>query len=167
MGERGAAKRPLQFSLPGEVFCSRVRTEDTTDRPHAVRQLRHADRKGRRANEPATALDRAHVFMMKLLRTVCTKHGIEVTRDKTMHSLMGEYVKRMRQAGHLESVMTERIFKTSISTFEAFNDVRNNQSLAHDNAILNHDEAVLIFAHVAASIRFINALENRIKPGDA
>jgi hypothetical protein len=132
-----------------------------------VRQLRHADRKGRRANEPATALDRAHVFMMKLLRTVCTKHGIEVTRDKTMHSLMGEYVKRMRQAGHLESVMTERIFKTSISTFEAFNDVRNNQSLAHDNAILNHDEAVLIFAHVAASIRFINALENRIKPGDA
>jgi hypothetical protein len=33
--------------------------------------------------------------------------------------------------------MTVRILKTSISVMEAFNDVRNESSLAHDNAVEN------------------------------
>lgn len=60
-------------------------------------------------------------------------------------------------------VLTERILKSSISVLEAFNDVRNNKSLAHDNPILNYEESLLIFNHVAASIRFIKALETKIK----
>ena len=59
--------------------------------------------------------------------------------------------------------MTERILKSSISVLEAFNDVRNNKSLAHDNPILNYEESLLIFNHVAASIRFIKSLEAKIK----
>jgi hypothetical protein len=42
---------------------------------------------------------------------------------------------------------------------EAFNRVRNEQSLAHDNQVLNYNESLLIFAHVTSSIRFIEALE--------
>lgn len=80
-----------------------------------------------------------------------------------MHSVFGEYVKALRGSGHLESAMTERILRSSISVLEAFNDVRNNKSLAHDNPILNYDESLLIFNHVASSIRFIKSLEARIK----
>jgi hypothetical protein len=58
--------------------------------------------------------------------------------------------------------MTSRILKSSISTLEAFSDVRNNQSLAHDNPILNYDEALLIFNHVASSIRFLSAIQSRL-----
>lgn len=61
--------------------------------------------------------------------------------------------------------MTDRILRSSISVLEAFNDVRNNQSLAHDNPILNHSEALLIFSHIGASIRFIRALEGRASWG--
>lgn len=46
---------------------------------------------------------------------------------------------------------------------DALNDVRNNKSLAHDNLILNYEESLLIFNHVAALIRFIKALETKIK----
>jgi hypothetical protein len=92
----------------------------------------------------------------------CIAHGVIVTRDKALHSLFGEYVKRLREGGYIESEMTSRILKTSISTLEAFNDVRNNQSLAHDNPILNYDEALLIFNHVASSIRFLRSLERKI-----
>ena len=53
--------------------------------------------------------------------------------------------------------------KSSISILEAFNDVRNNKSLAHDNPILNYEESLLIFSHVAASVRFIKSLEGKIK----
>ncbi len=80
-------------------------------------------------------------------------------REKPLHSLVGEYVKSLRSAGHLESEMTERILKSSISTLEAFNRVRNDQSLAHDNAVLNHNESLLIFNHIASTVRFLTVLE--------
>ena len=92
---------------------------------------------------------------MKYVRTLCAQRGLTVIRDKPLHSLFGEYVKRLRDEGHIESEMAIRILKSSISTLEAFNDVRNNRSLAHDNQILDYNEALLIFNHVASSIRFL------------
>jgi Abortive infection C-terminus len=114
-------------------------------------------------NEPGTGLDRLHTFVMKYVRTLCAQHGVTVTREKPLHSLFGEYVKRLREGGHIESRMAELILKSSISVLEAFNDVRNNRSLAHDNAILQYDEALLIFNHVASSIRFLKSLENEVQ----
>ena len=58
--------------------------------------------------------------------------------------------------------MTERILKSSISTLEAFNRVRNEQSFAHDNQILNYDESLFIFSHVCALIRFLQSIEQQI-----
>jgi hypothetical protein len=75
--------------------------------------------------------------------------------------LFGEYVKSIEKGGVIESEMTLRILKSTISTLDAFNDVRNNRSLAHDNPVLNYDEALLIFNHVASSIRFLNSLQNK------
>lgn len=114
-------------------------------------------------NQPEGGLDRLHTFVNKFVRIICEPHGITVSRDKPLHSVFGEYVKALRECGHLESVMTDRILRSSISVLEAFNDVRNNKSLAHDNPILNYDEALLVFNHVASSIRFIKSLEARIK----
>jgi hypothetical protein len=114
-------------------------------------------------NEPESGLDRLHTFVIKYVRTLCTQHGVTATRDKPLHSLFGEYVKRLRDTGHVESEMSVRILKSSISTLEAFNDVRNNRSLAHDNPMLHYDEALLIFNHVASSIRFLRSVENRIE----
>lgn len=114
-------------------------------------------------NRPEGGLDRLHTFVNKFIRVTCEAHGIEINRDKPLHSVFGEYVKALRDGGHLESEMTERILKSSISVLEAFNHVRNNKSLAHDNPILNYEESLLIFNHIAASIRFIRALETKIK----
>lgn len=54
-----------------------------------------------------------------------------------------------------------RILNSSIANFEAFNTVRNDQSFAHDNPILNYEESLLILNHVVSVIRFIQALERR------
>src|ERR1700730_6352528 len=114
-------------------------------------------------NEPEAGLDRLHTFVIKYVRTLCTQHGLTATRTKPLHSLFGEYVKRLRDGGHVESEMAARILKSSISTLEAFNDVRNNRSLAHDNPMLHYDEALLIFNHVASFIRFLRSVESRIQ----
>ena len=110
-------------------------------------------------NEPEAGLDRLHTFVVKYMRVLCEKYGIPVERDKPLHSLFGEYVKQLKNSGRIESEMTERILKSSISVLEAFNRVRNEQSLAHDNPILNYSESLLIFNHIASSIRFVAALE--------
>ena len=64
-------------------------------------------------------LDRLHTFVIKYVRTLCTQHGVTATRDKPLHSLFGEYVKRLRDTGHVESEMAVRILKSSISMLEA------------------------------------------------
>lgn len=114
-------------------------------------------------NAPESGLDRLHTFVIKYVRTLCTQHGLTVTREKPLHSLFGEYVKCLRDGGHVESEMAVRILKSSISVLEAFNDVRNNRSLAHDNTILQYDEALLIFNHVAGSIRFLRSVESKLQ----
>lgn len=113
-------------------------------------------------NEPETALDRLHTFTIKYLRILCEKHGIAADRDKPLHSLAGEYIRFLKQSNHLESEMTERILKSSISILDAFNTVRNDQSLAHDNPILNYDESLLIFNNITSAVRFIEALEKTL-----
>ena len=58
--------------------------------------------------------------------------------------------------------MTERILKSSISVLEAFNNVRNNQSFAHDNPLLNYNESILILNNVSNTIKFIESVEKDI-----
>lgn len=113
-----------------------------------------------RNNEPEAALDRLHTFVVKYVRQLCDKHGIEHDRNKPLHSLFGEYVKHLKQQNLIESQMTERILKTSVSILEAFNDVRNNRSFAHDNSVLNYNESMLIFNNIASVINFVQSIEN-------
>ena len=96
------------------------------------------------------------------MRSLCEKQGVTAVRDEPLHSLFGKYVKKLNELNLIESPMTERILKSSISVFDAFNDVRNNKSLAHDNPVLNRNESLLIFQHVTSAIRFVWTLEQSI-----
>jgi hypothetical protein len=81
-----------------------------------------------------------------------------------LNGLVGAYVKLLKEKGKIGSDMAERILKSSIAHFEAFNHVRNNHSMAHDNTILGYDEALLIYSHVASTVRFVKAMEARWVP---
>ena len=129
----------------------------STDKEFSV--LAKSIRESIQNNEPEVALDRLHTYVVKYTRQQCDKYGISYDRDKALHSLFGEYVKYLIQNGFIKSQMTERILKSSISILESFNDVRNYQSLAHDNPILNYHESVLIFNNVSSAIKFIEAIE--------
>ena len=110
-------------------------------------------------NEPEKALDRLHTFTIKYVRQLCDNHQITYDKETPLHSLFGGYVKEIVNKGFIESEMTQRILKSSISVWEAFNGVRNNQSFAHDNQILNYNESILIFNNVSNVIRFLETIE--------
>lgn len=114
-------------------------------------------------NEPEVALDRLHTFVVKYVRELCTTHNIEFDRSESLNAVFGKYVKHLTDKKLIDSVMSEKILKYSINVIEAFNDIRNNKSLAHDNPILNYDESVLIFNNVTNSIKFIQNIEVQSK----
>ncbi len=116
-------------------------------------------REGIQRNEPEAELDRLHTYVVKYIRQLCDKHGIVYDKNTPLHSLFGGYVKYLRQNKMIETEMTERILKSSISIMESFNKVRNEVSFAHDNPILNYNESLLIFNNVASSIKFIESIE--------
>jgi hypothetical protein len=118
-------------------------------------------------NDPQSGLDRLHTFTIAFARSLCAKHGIAVEPDKPLHSLFGEYVKKLKASHAIESDMTERILKSSISVLDAFNDVRNNRSLAHHNDVLNQSESRLILNHIISLIRFLWTLEESNLVGEA
>lgn len=120
-------------------------------------EIRESIRKG----APQLGLDRLHTYTTRFLQTICERRGIDTAKDKPLHSLVGEYVKSLRGSGHIESEMTERILKSTISILEAFNTVRNERSYAHPNPVLNQEESFLVLHHVIQSLRFMEALERR------
>lgn len=106
-------------------------------------------------NEPEVALDRLHTYVMKFIRKLCDKHGIEINKSESLNAIFGKYVKYVVNEGKIESQMTERILKYSIHVIEAFNDIRNNKSFAHDNPILNYSESILIFNNVQIQLNLL------------
>lgn len=154
---RRAVQRLLQSTPVPEI---EVITENLAEKDLTV--LSKIVREAIDKNQPESGLDRLHTFALKYMRLLCQKHGIKVDRNKPLHSLVGEYVRHLKKRGEIASEMTERILKSSISTLEAFNQVRNDQSLAHDNPLLNYDESILIYKHVMSVLEFINTIERRL-----
>jgi predicted RNA-binding protein with PUA-like domain len=113
-------------------------------------------------NEPEAALDRLHTFVIKYVRQLCDNHGLSHDKDEPLHSLFGKYVKKLLNDKYIDSVMSEKILRFSINVLDAFNDVRNNKSLAHDNPVLNYHESILIFNSITNTIKFIDTIENKI-----
>ncbi len=114
-------------------------------------------------NELEQALDRLHTFVVKYLRVLCAKRSLSCNKDTPVNALMGLYTKYLRDNEIIESEMSIQILGSSIKVLEKFNSVRNNQSLAHDNQILNKEESSLIFSHICSMIQFIKSVENKIE----
>lgn len=119
-------------------------------------------RDGIEENQPEAALDRLHTFVVKYVRELCRKHSITFEQHEALHGIFGKYVKHIVTSGLVRSTMTERILKYSINVIDAFNEVRNSQSFAHDNPVLNYQESILIFNNISSSIKFINEFENTL-----
>jgi hypothetical protein len=110
------------------------------------------------ANKPASALDRLHTYCMKKFSHLLEQHGLLCEKSEPLHSRVGRYVKALEQQRSLTQT-TRRIVKVSIGIFDDFNTIRNNESLAHDNAILNQAEARFVFDGVSAILRFFKSIE--------
>jgi len=110
------------------------------------------------ANKPVAALDRLHTYCQKKFGYLLEKRAVSWERSEPLHSRVGKYVKSLQQERELRE-MTLQSIKSAIGIFEKYNHVRNNQSLAHDNELLDQAEARFIYDTVTAFLRFVKSIE--------
>jgi hypothetical protein len=110
------------------------------------------------ADKPSAALDRLHTYCAKKFGHLLDQRGVSWDRGEPLQSRVGKYVKSVIQERELRE-MTQQILKNSIGVFDKFNHIRNNQSLAHDNILLEKAEARFIFDSISAVLRFVKSID--------
>ncbi|MEG0915435.1 MAG: abortive infection family protein [Myroides sp.] len=153
----------IAYRLSQDIIVDEIEVIKEVGNDKDINLLAKSIRESIEKNEPEVALDRLHTYVMKFLRRLCENHKIEVKSDESLNAIFGKYVKFITNNNLIESKMSELILKYSINVIEAFNDVRNNRSFAHDNKILNYDESILIFNNVTNSLKFIESIENKLE----
>lgn len=115
-------------------------------------------------NQPTLVLDRLHTFSTKYLRKICENKGIEVADTKgnfyPLHSLAGMLRKQYETCAEFQSEFTVLAIQNNIQLFDKFNNIRNNQSYAHDNKVLSNIEADFAIKAMANVLVFIDKVEN-------
>lgn len=151
---KGVANRLLQ-ELPVREIDALISSMNEKEFEHLEKSVRDSIER----NNPESGLDHLHTYLVKFVRVRAERRGVDIAKEKPLHSVFGEYIKLIKEAGLIESEMSKRILKSAISHMEAFNHVRNNKSLAHDNKVLGYEEALFIMNTVTSSIRFLRSVD--------
>lgn len=115
--------------------------------------------------KPSVALDRLHTLATKVLKSVCASNGIALQNAKNerynVAQLVGMLWKKYQDESVFQSQFTISAIKYATAVFTEFNNVRNNESFAHDNTILNNHEAYFAIKIMAEVLIFISETEER------
>lgn len=113
--------------------------------------------------KPIFAVDKLHTLVHNILRKLCRLHGISFNKHDRIDELFKKYEKFLEKNNFIESKMTKSIIKQTGSLLSQFNDIRNNNTYAHDNPVLNQFESEFIYKQVLNTLYFIDAVDNSFK----
>ena len=115
-------------------------------------------------NTPELALDRLHTFSTEFFRIICGKHGIGTTDNRgnelPLQSLVGRLKNWYAENNYFDSEFSLVAIQNTINIFDKYNAIRNSQSAAHPNEILNKAEAMYAVRIVAETLTFIDKIEH-------
>jgi len=95
---------------------------------------------------------------MKKFAHLLEQRTISFEKDEPLQSRAGKYIKAIESDGKVRPISL-RVMKSSISIFDKFNEIRNNESFAHDNEIVDRNEARFIFESLTNILRFLKGFE--------
>jgi len=148
----------IVYSIEGAMSTARMDAIEKFTENQTLEELISAIERDIQANKPEAALDRLHTYCMKKFAFVLDQKGIAFDKDAPLQSRAGKYIKALESEGRLRDISL-KIMKSSISIFDSFNSIRNNDSFAHDNEIVDKVEARFIFDAVTNILRFMKGFE--------
>tara|TARA_R110000787_G_scaffold284336_1_gene397908 strand:+ start:288 stop:1076 length:789 start_codon:yes stop_codon:yes gene_type:complete len=149
----------IVHSIDGRADALSSDALDLYERDRTLEELIADIERALHANKPEAAMDHLHTYCMKKFAHLLTIRGIDCTEVDALHARFGKYRKALIEELELTE-FTDRALKMMISLFAAFNEIRNNHSLAHDNPILEPAEARFIFENVSSALRFVRSVES-------
>ena len=112
---------------------------------------------------PELVLDRLHTYAAMFLREICDNHNLPVADDKgnmySIDGLAGKLKGYYSDSNYCKSKFSTLAIKTMISLFAKFNDVRNDNSFAHPNDVLEKAEAEYVVKTMLSTLQFITKIE--------
>ena len=162
LGEWAAASVKKSFDLIERLELGAPRTDgiDRFSQDTTLDELVSAIERDIKADKPEVALDRLHTYCMKKFAHLLRSRGDDVRSSETLNARAGRYFSPIRRSGKVRPI-SETIMKSTVETFELFNNIRNNESLAHDNILVENAEARFIFDGVVNLMRFLKSIEGR------
>lgn len=111
------------------------------------------------AGKPETALDRLHTYCMKKFAHLLQRTIPGINPASTLNARVGQYLGSMKRNAKAHHPVSFKIMTGAVETFELFNSVRNDRSLAHDNPLIERAEARFIFDGIVNFLRYVKATE--------
>lgn len=154
--------RELIARLKGDSLVENIESIKPVTDDMNFTLLAESVRKSIELHKPIEALDRLHTYMVRYSKDLCKRHKLTFTKDEPLHALFGKYAKHLKDESLVNSQMTFKILGNATQQLDKYNDTRNNESLAHDNELVNDNEAILILNSIANLIRFVDQLDKEL-----
>ena len=149
----------LISKIEGINFIARTDAIVSFERSESLGELIASIERDILADKPQVALDRLHTYCQKKFSYLIEKRtGTKCDRSEPLNSRYGRYVKSVIENTEI-SAMSKQILTSFNKVLERFNFVRNEQSAAHDNELLNKAEARFIFDSMSAILRFVQTID--------
>lgn len=120
-----------------------------------------------RTGNPELAIDRLHTYATVYLRKICILHSIEIKNNNNCYypldTLIGSLMKYYKKGKYCDNEFNEVAVKYSISVFNKFNSLRNNNSAAHSNNLLNKEDAEFAVKIVTNMLEYIDKIEEKLR----
>lgn len=112
---------------------------------------------------PELVLDRLHTYATMYLREICNNHNLPINDDKgnmySIESLAGKLKGYYIKNNYCKSEFSTQAIKTMIGLFAKFNDIRNDNSFAHPNDVLDKVEAEYVVKTMLSTLQFVTKIE--------
>jgi hypothetical protein len=111
------------------------------------------------ADKPQAALDRLHTYCMKRFAHLVSANDPDAELTDSLPGRAGQYLGSLKASAKAGNPLSFSILKHAGFVFEKFNEIRNNNSMAHDNDLLAKAEARFVFETVCNILKFIKSTE--------
>ena len=111
------------------------------------------------ADKPQAALDRLHTYCMKRFAHLVRANNSDAELTDSLPGRAGQYLGSLKATAKAGNPLSFSILKHAGFVFEKFNEIRNNNSMAHDNNLLAKAEARFVFETVCNILKFIKSTE--------
>lgn len=115
------------------------------------------------------AIDRLHTFALFYLEKLCKENNLTPNKDPKGHIMFDDMITQLQKkfdSNKLLNNFDKETIKNSKIMLQKYNEVRNNQSFAHPNNVIENAKAKYVVENIIALLNYLGELSKESKKID-